>query len=323
MNLNKARPPVPARDGVTPSKVWCPRGPWRTLDEFLLERFPHVSPEVLRERLARGDILDTDGRIQQPGSHYQPDRWLWYFRMVDDERPVPFSMPILHADERLIAVDKPHFLATTPGGRYLLETALTRVRRHFSEDSITPLHRLDRETAGILLFCRDPALRGVYQSLFQQGRVDKEYEAVAPFLDLPSQGHTHASCMQEVPGQFVMREVGGEPNSRTDIVREQDWTDEQGRRLALYRLRPHSGRKHQLRLHLSSLGAPILNDVFYPHLLPPREDDDFQKPLQLLARHIGFVDPVTGQAVRFSSRRSLSAALCDSSWPYPSESNGR
>lgn len=305
MNVNKARPPVPARDGVTPSKVWCPRGPWRTLDDFLLERFPHVSPALLRERLARGDILDGEGRVQQSGSHYQPDRWLWYFRMVEDERPVPFEMPILHADERLIAVDKPHFLATTPGGRYLLETALTRVRRHFGEDDITPLHRLDRETAGILLFCRDPALRGAYQSLFQQGRVDKEYEAVAPFLDLPAGGRTYASRMEEVPGLFVMREAEGEPNSRTDIVRERDWFDGQGRRLALYRLRPHSGRKHQLRLHMSSLGAPILNDVFYPDLLPPREDDDFDQPLQLLARHIAFIDPVSGQERCFSSERCL------------------
>lgn len=305
MNVNKARPPVPARDGVTPSKVWCPRGPWRTLDDFLLERFPHVSPALLRERLARGDILDGEGRVQQSGSHYQPDRWLWYFRMVEDERPVPFEMPILHADERLIAVDKPHFLATTPGGRYLLETALTRVRRHFGEDGISPLHRLDRETAGILLFCRDPALRGAYQSLFQQGRVDKEYEAVAPFLDLPADGRTYASRMEEVPGLFVMREAEGEPNSLTHIVRERDWVDEQGRRLALYRLRPHSGRKHQLRLHMSSLGAPILNDVFYPELLPPREDDDFDQPLQLLARHIAFIDPVSGQERCFSSRRRL------------------
>jgi len=305
MNVNKARPPVPARDGVTPSKVWCPRGPWRTLDDFLLERFPHVSPALLRERLARGDILDGEGRVQQSGSHYQPDRWLWYFRMVEDERPVPFEMPILHADERLIAVDKPHFLATTPGGRYLLETALTRVRRHFGEDGISPLHRLDRETAGILLFCRDPALRGAYQSLFQQGRVDKEYEAVAPFLDLPADGRTYASRMEEVPGLFVMREAEGEPNSLTHIVRERDWVDEQGRRLALYRLRPHSGRKHQLRLHMSSLDAPILNDVFYPELLPPREDDDFDQPLQLLARHIAFIDPVSGQERCFSSRRRL------------------
>ncbi|WP_341668060.1 pseudouridine synthase [Alcaligenes sp. SDU_A2] len=312
MKPNKARPPVPARDGVTPSRVWCPRGPWRTLDEFLLERFPYVSPDVMRDRLARGDILDDEGRAQQAGSHYQPDRWLWYFRMVPHESPVPFEMPVLHADERLIAVDKPHFLATTPGGRYLQETALTRVRRHFGEDGITPLHRLDRETAGVLLFCRDPALRGAYQSLFQHGCVDKEYEAVAPFLDLPSHGHTYVSRMEDVPGLFVMREVAGEPNSRTDVLRQHDWADGQGRRLAVYRLRPHSGRKHQLRLHMSSLGAPILNDVFYPDLLPPREDDDFDQPLQLLARHISFVDPVTGQTVRFSSLRCLAEGPCSS-----------
>ncbi|WP_283737776.1 hypothetical protein [Alcaligenes faecalis] len=138
-------PPVPSRNGVSPSKVWCPPGPWTSLDAFLLERFPHMDPDVLRERLARGDILDQNGVPQQPGSSYQPDRWLWYFRMVENEAVVPFEMPVLYADDRLIAVDKPHFLATTPGGRYLYETALTRLRRDFAEDGISPIHRLDRK----------------------------------------------------------------------------------------------------------------------------------------------------------------------------------
>ena len=298
-------PPLPSRNGVSPSKVWCPRGPWRLLEEFLLERFPHVSPQVLRERLGRGDILDQNAVPQQAGALYQPERWLWYFRMVENEATVPFDMPILYADERLIAVDKPHFLATTPGGRYLYETALTRLRRHFGEDGITPIHRLDRETAGILLFCRDPASRGAYQSLFQQGRIEKEYEAVAPFQEKLADGLVYRSRMQELSGRFVMQEVPGEANSCTQILCEHRWQSEQGQPLALYRLRPQTGRKHQLRVHLSSLGAPIINDVFYPELLPERPADDFSQPLQLLARHIAFEDPVTGQPRRFSSERQL------------------
>ncbi|AYR21118.1 pseudouridine synthase [Alcaligenes faecalis] len=297
--------PVPSRNGVSPSKVWCPRGPWTKLDAFLLERFPHMDPEVLRERLARGDILDQNGVPQQPGSSYQPDRWLWYFRMVENEATVPFEMPVLYADEHLIAVDKPHFLATTPGGRYLYETALTRLRRDFGEDDISPIHRLDRETAGILLFCRDPAVRGAYQSLFQQGGIEKEYEAVAPFQEKLADGLVYRSRMKEVPGRFVMEEVAGEPNSSTEILCERHWHTEQGLHLALYRLRPHSGRKHQLRVHLSSLGAPIINDVFYPVLLAQRDADDFSQPLQLLARHIAFVDPLTGEPRCFSSQRQL------------------
>jgi tRNA pseudouridine32 synthase/23S rRNA pseudouridine746 synthase len=267
-----------------------------------------MDPDVLRERLARGDILDQSGVPQQPGSSYQPDRWLWYFRMVENEAVVPFKMPVLYVDDRLIAVDKPHFLATTPGGRYLYETALTRLRRDFAEDGISPIHRLDRETAGILLFCRDPAARGAYQSLFQQGGIEKEYEAVAPFQDKLANGLVYSSCMKEVPGRFVMEEVAGEPNSSTEILCERQWHNGQGQHLALYRLRPHSGRKHQLRVHLSSLGAPIINDVFYPELLPEREADDFSQPLQLLARHIAFVDPLTGQPRRFSSQRQLELA---------------
>lgn len=264
-----------------------------------------MDPEVLRERLARGDILDQNGVPQQPGSSYQPDRWLWYFRMVENEATVPFEMPVLYADEHLIAVDKPHFLATTPGGRYLYETALTRLRRDFGEDDISPIHRLDRETAGVLLFCRDPAVRGAYQSLFQQGGVAKEYEAVAPFQEKLLDGLVYSSCMKEVPGKFVMCELEGEANSSTEIVCERHWQDEQGQELALYRLRPKSGRKHQLRVHLSSLGAPIINDVFYPELLPERDADDFSQPLQLLARHIAFVDPLTGAPRCFSSQRQL------------------
>ncbi len=267
-----------------------------------------MDPDVLRERLARGDILDQNGVPQQPGSSYQPDRWLWYFRMVENEAVVPFEMPVLYVDDRLIAVDKPHFLATTPGGRYLYETALTRLRRDFAEDGISPIHRLDRETAGILLFCRDPAARGAYQSLFQQGGIEKEYEAVAPFQAKLANGLVYSSCMKEVPGRFVMEEVAGEPNSSTEILCERQWHNGQGQHLALYRLRPHSGRKHQLRVHLSSLGAPIINDVFYPELLPEREADDFSQPLQLLARHIAFVDPLTGQPRRFSSQRQLELA---------------
>ncbi|WP_454008577.1 pseudouridine synthase [Alcaligenes phenolicus] len=308
MTPTTSAPPVPSRGGVSPSKVWCPRGPWLLLEEFLLERFPHVSPEVLLDRLARGDILDQDGVPQHFGSPYQPDRWLWYFRMVENEAVVPFDMPVLYADERLIAVDKPHFLATTPGGRYLYETALTRLRRDFGEDGISPIHRLDRETAGILLFCRDPAARGAYQSLFQQGGIEKEYEAVAPFQEKLANGLLYSSCMKEVPGKFVMCEVEGEANSSTEIICERHWQDEQGQELALYRLRPKSGRKHQLRVHLSSLGAPIINDVFYPELLPERDADDFSQPLQLLARHIAFVDPITGEQRRLSSQRQLELA---------------
>ncbi|EJC61397.1 MULTISPECIES: pseudouridine synthase [Alcaligenes] len=301
-------PPVPSRDGVSPSKVWCPPGPWQRLDEFLLQRFPHVNPEVLLDRLRRGDILDQNAVPQTLDSPYRAERWLWYFRMVDKETIVPFEMPILYADECLIAVDKPHFLATTPGGRYLHETALSRLRKHFKEDGISPIHRLDRETAGILLFCRDPSARGAYQSLFQQGGIEKEYEAVAPFQEKLASGLVYRSRLKEVPGRFVMEEVAGEPNSSTEIVCERHWQTGQGDHRALYRLRPHSGRKHQLRVHLSSLGAPILNDVFYPELLPERAADDFSQPLQLLARHIAFIDPLSGQPRRFSSQRQLELA---------------
>ncbi|MBB5214808.1 pseudouridine synthase [Parapusillimonas granuli] len=295
-----AAAPLPVRDGVGPSRVYLPDGPWRSLLDFLAERFPHVPPEILRERLARGDIVDRAGRPQRGEAAYAPGRWLWYYREVPGEAPLPFDLPVLFRDEHLVAVDKPHFLASTPGGRYLRETALTRLRRALDMPWLTPLHRLDRETAGVLLFCAHPDHRGAYQSLFQSRRVFKEYEAVAPLragLEPPA---LRRSRLEQCPGQFTMREVDGPPNSETriELMRVRDG-------LGWFRLMPLTGRKHQLRVHMSALGMPICNDGFYPVLRPRALEDDFSRPLRLLARAIEFVDPLSGARRRFESLRRL------------------
>lgn len=298
------RAPLAARDGVAPSRVWCPKGPWVYLDDFLLERFSHMPPSVLLERLARGDIVDQSGIAQQPRSYYQAERWLWYFREVPQEIPVPFELPIIYQDHALIVVDKPHFLATTPGGRYLQETALTRLRRTFDDTCIAPLHRLDRETAGVLLFSRLPAWRGAYQQLFQQRQVYKQYEAVAPFTELRFP-RIHRSRMAPSAQGFTMQEVAGEPNSCTRMRLVSHWVEDDGKAWAHYELEPETGKKHQLRVHMSSLGIPIRHDGFYPVLQPPLAAADFSQALQLLARCVAFVDPISGQERRFESRRAL------------------
>src|SRR5690606_1802630 len=143
-----------------------PPGPWLTVLEFLRERFKFMPVETLRARLAQGCIVDQNGLAQQADTPYQPSNWLWYYREVPDEAPVPFELTILSRDERIVAVDKPHFLASIPGGRHLRETALTRLRHMLDLPHLTPIHRLDRDTAGVMLFCADPASRGAYQSLF-------------------------------------------------------------------------------------------------------------------------------------------------------------
>ena len=293
--------PLPVRDGVAPSRVYLPPGPWVLLKDFLLQRFAHLPPDILLDRLARGDIVDEAGVAQTPDSPYKARGWLWYYRDVPTETPVPFDLPVLFRDESLVVVDKPHFLASIPGGRYLKETALVRLRQSLNLPELSPVHRLDRDTAGVLLFCVDPERRGAYQALFQSRSVHKVYEAIAPLRSELTFPVVHRSCIQERPERFTMQETAGEPNSETriELVAQQGaW----GR----YRLHPLTGRKHQLRVHMSSLGMPIRHDTFYPQLQAYAESDDFSRPLQLLARSIEFIDPVSGQPRYFQSQRQLS-----------------
>lgn len=293
--------PLPIRNGVAPSRVHLPPGCWPSLLDFLLERFPHVPPDILRARLASGDIVDEAGVAQTLDSPYQPLCWLWYYREVPVEAPVPFDLPVLFRDSRLVVVDKPHFLASIPGGRYLQETALIRLRGMLDLPLLSPIHRLDRDTAGVLLFCADAESRGAYQALFQTRDVQKEYEAVACLREDLALPLVHRSRLQARDGHFTMEEVEGEPNSETAIELMRPLADGSG----LYRLSPHTGRKHQLRVHMSALGMPIRNDGFYPELKAYAEADDFSRPLQLLARGIEFVDPFTGRIRRFESQREL------------------
>lgn len=304
MTTRRARPPspLPVRDGVCASRVYLPTGPWRTLLEFLHQRYPHLQPGILEARLERGDIVDAQGRPQTISTVYQPDQWLWYYREVPDEVPLPFDLPVLHADDDLVVADKPHFMASTPGGRYLQETALIRLRRTLGVTELSPIHRLDRDTAGVIVFCAHPDRRGAYQSLFQRREVIKEYEAVAPWradLTLP---HVYQSCVVERGEGFRMVESPEAPNSETRIELIARLADG----YAHYRLSPLTGRKHQLRVHMNALDIPIAHDEMYPDLLPCRRDDDFSQPLQLLARTISFVDPFTGQQRCFHSQRHLS-----------------
>lgn len=300
--------PLPVKEGVAPSRVWLPPGPWLEMGAFLIERFKHVNPSDLVQRLNQGDIVTSTGEAVGFHSRYQANQWLWYYRYVPNEVPVPFEMPILYVDEQLIVVDKPHFLASTPGGQYLIQTALVRVRQYFNDANISPLHRLDRETAGVLLFCRQPELRGRYQTLFQEQRIDKTYEAIA----VSNKGQTfplrYRSRLVAPKGQFLMQEVPGEPNSETHISVLRSWQDSALGDLSHYVLQPLTGRKHQLRMHMLGLGTPILNDSYYPAGQGYLAPDDFSRPLQLLARSIAFKDPISQMYRRFVSRQQLALA---------------
>jgi tRNA pseudouridine32 synthase/23S rRNA pseudouridine746 synthase len=297
---------------VGASRVAVTPGPWHTWGEFLHARLP-AAPDW-PERLARGDVLDAQGQPLQAHAPCVPGTVAWYWRALPPEPRVPFEIALLHHDEHLVAVDKPHFLPVTPGGRYLQETVLVRLKRLLGLDTLVPLHRLDRETAGVLLFTVQPHTRGAYHDLFRQRRVRKVYEAVAPWrADVHMPQHCR-SRIEERPGDAFMQvhEVPGEPNADTlvELIARLPMKAADTHGLAHYRLHPHTGRKHQLRHHMAALGLPIAGDRIYPQLLPAEDRDaapDYSLPLQLLAREISFDDPVTGRARCFTSRRQLQA----------------
>lgn len=294
-----ARVPLPLRDGVAPSYLWITETQPGGMLRFLEARFGDVGGPSWQERLARGDVVDATGARLTPDSAVRQGMRIWYYRELDAETPIPFEEGILFRDEHLLVVDKPHFLPMIPTGRFLRETLLVRLKQRFDLPHLTPIHRLDRETAGVVIFSHNLATRGVYQSMFQKRSVHKVYEALAPFLDGRDFPFTYRSRMVDGDKFFVMKEEDGEPNSETLV----ELIERRGG-LARYRLHPHTGRKHQLRLHLASLGVPILNDAFYPVALSCK-GDDWSAPLQLLARAIGFDDPLTGQPRRFESVREL------------------
>jgi tRNA pseudouridine32 synthase/23S rRNA pseudouridine746 synthase len=294
---------LPIRDGVGPSQVSLPAGRWACMLDFLVERFPAVSAADWCARMAGGHVVDREGLRVAPEQPYVPHGKLYYYRTVLNEAPNAAQACVLFEDELLVVADKPHFLPVTPSGNYLQETLLVRLRRKLGVDALTPLHRLDRETAGVVLFAKRPETCAGYHALFVDRAVDKAYQAIAPrhaSLRFPL---TRASTLVTSDHFMQMHEApddaSREPNARTEI----DLLETRGAQ-ARYRLRPLSGRRHQLRVHMAALGLPILGDRIYPDLLP-QGGDEADNPLRLLAESIAFRDPVTGEHRRFASRQQL------------------
>jgi len=291
--------PLLIRDGVAPSYRWLPAGRWLTVLAFLEEQFPHIERETWLSRMDKGEVVDRDGRKVSPTSPYREGDRIFYYRELDAETPIPFEETILFRDDHLLVADKPHFLPVIPTGRFLHETLLVRLKKKTGLENLTPIHRIDRETAGVVIFSHNIATRGDYQSLFQKHAMRKIYQAIAPTLGSANFPITHRSCMVEGTPFFRMKEVEGILNSETWI----DLIESRGAH-SLYELRPVTGKKHQLRVHLASLGIPIVNDPFYPDALACKEDD-VSHPLQLLAKAISFEDSLTGKERYFESGRSL------------------
>lgn len=298
-----ARPALPTRDGVSASCVALPTGAWLTVLDFLCERIPAVSRPDWHARMAQGDVVDAHGHPIPPDAPYRAQTRLYYWRQLAFEHPIPFEERIVFQDAHLVVADKPHFLPVTPKGRYVQQTLLVRLKRRLGIDTLVPMHRLDRETAGLVMFTVQPAARHAYQSLFRDRQVHKVYEAIAahrPEMTFPL---TRRSRLAESERFMAMQEVPGEPNAETRI----ECVETQAGR-ARYRLLPTTGQKHQLRAHMNALGLPIEGDRIYPVLQPDLaegEAPDYRHPLQLLARTLRFTDPVTGQARHFESTLRL------------------
>ncbi|MEV8594223.1 RluA family pseudouridine synthase [Streptomyces sp. NPDC052012] len=302
--------PLPQRDGVDPVRVRLPAGgQWGTVRAHLVERLA-AGPGVIDAMFDAGLIVGADGRPVPADAPYEPGLFVWFHRELPAEVPVPFPLEIVHRDEHIVVVDKPHFLATTPRGRHVAETALARLRRDLGIPALGPAHRLDRLTAGLVLFTVRPEERGAYQTLFRDRRVRKEYEAVAPHDPALALPRTVRSRIVKERGVLAAREVDGEPNAVSDIELLEHRADGLGR----YRLVPHTGQTHQLRVHMTALGVPILGDPLYPEVTAPVPAGDFRRPLQLLARTLEFTDPVTGVEHRFRSGRVLAAWASYEDW---------
>lgn len=295
--------PLPVRDGLNPSRVRLPEsGHWATTLEYLLQRF-HSDQDRVREKVAAGEVVDVAGTPIDSQTPFDPDSFVFLYRDPIPERRVPFEIEILYRDSDLLVIDKPHFLATMPRGFYIVESALVRLRRDLELPDLSPLHRLDRVTAGVLMFSLRPEQRGAYQQLFAHRKVTKYYEAVAPYRPEIVMPTTVRSRIVKERGTPTADEVPGEPNSMTTI----ELLDVRGGD-GLYGLHPATGKVHQLRLHMNSLGLPIRWDNFYPKLLDT-DPYDYSTPLQLVARSVAFEDPFSGAPRRFESRRTLG------SWP--------
>jgi tRNA pseudouridine32 synthase/23S rRNA pseudouridine746 synthase len=291
--------PLPTRDGVSPSRVALPPGPWPTMAEFLIERFAAIPRSTWEARMRAGEVVDERGIPVTPTRPYQPRLHVYYYRSLEDERLVPFEEVVLFRDEQLLVVDKPHFLPVAPVGRYVQQSLLVRLQRKLGLDQLAPLHRIDRETAGVVLFSVQPSTRHAYHALFAERAVGKRYEAIVPWQADTALPALRCSRLVEDSHFMRMREAPGEPNAQTRfelLETRSGW--------ARLGLAPLTGRRHQLRVHCAALGLPIRNDTIYPTLLPEGAED-FDRPLQLLAKSLAFRDPIDGRLREFVSLRSL------------------
>lgn len=308
--------PLPIRDGLNPTHARVAEGPitaWdfvHNLIETQRHRHPDDNDAALQARFTANEVVSQDGTPLSPDSILATNAMVYFYRIPAPETPVPYDIPILHEDEHLLVVDKPPFMATMPRARHITETATVRLRRMTGNNELSPAHRLDRLTSGILVFTKDRSVRGAYQTLFAERRVTKTYEAIAPLADVPP-GTVWRSRLEKTPGELQGRIVEGEVNAITEVsgvepVDKAPYEAIHGSlpEIAKYTLKPQTGKTHQLRLHMLQAGIPIIGDPIYPVIFPA-EAEDMRIPMHLTATRISFVDPLTARPREFSSQLPL------------------
>jgi tRNA pseudouridine32 synthase/23S rRNA pseudouridine746 synthase len=278
---------------IAASRLQLPAGPWATVFDALCALFPAIAPELWRDRFARGRILDAQARPMRVDAAYRAGAEIRYFREVADEPAIPARETVLHVDAEIVVVDKPHGLPVMPAGRYVNETLLSRLIARFDNPDLVPLHRIDRDTAGLVIFSANCRTRSAFAALFRERAISKTYEALA--RPLPGVAFPCVRRSRLVAGEpfFRMREEEGEPNSETrvDVI-------ERASEFWRYALQPVSGKKHQLRVHMAALSAPILGDPLYSSLIDAAVAKELPH-LQLLASALEFTDPLDGSRRRF------------------------
>ena len=296
---------LPTRNGVGPSCVALPPGNWPLMLDFLAQRFPHIGAQEWVARMHRQEVVDGHGNSVCASTPYRAPGRLFYYRDVHNERVNPAQETVLFQDDLLVVADKPHGLPVTPSGQHLQETLLVRLRKRLGIDALTPLHRIDQDTAGLMLFAKRPDTVAPYAALFARRAISKTYEAIAPHRpDMHFPVERKSVLLADTHFMQVREWRASDPPAHRAAAHTHVELLETSGTLARYRLTPHSGQRHQLRVHMCALGLPIVGDRIYP-VLQPQGSADPAQPLQLLAQRIAFTDPLTGTAREFRSERSL------------------
>jgi tRNA pseudouridine32 synthase / 23S rRNA pseudouridine746 synthase len=287
---------------LNPSRLYLPKldNPPPTMLDYLYIRFPHLERSALKTRVIEGKIFLEDRTAISTDTPYKSGITLFYYREAIEEPQIPFSERVIFQNQHILIADKPHFIPVTPSGPYVNQCLLSRLQKATGLDQLSPIHRLDMGTAGIVLFSLKRETRHLYHRLFAEGRVKREYSAVA---SIPHNMDRKEWVVENriVRGEpwFRMQIAEGEINAITRIILLECRGDK-----GLFELLPATGKKHQLRIHLNSLGFPVINDPFYPEV---RNDliEDYSKPLQLVAGRLSFQDPISGESMKFESEYRL------------------